>query len=235
MRFTLLVCIVLYTLTTFAQSTLCSTPQQCNTLGKRAYEAERWQAAINFFELQVDLAEADNDTKLMQIGYNNLAMAYYHQGKFREAYAWIKVALADPEDKAARYNAELIQNKLKGPSQDKAIKGTYKQYAGGTLWNILKVNSLSDNRIEYSLSVNRAGRRPVQTYGPAAIGEIAGQGQLEGRQAVVEYRSENDQQCFLRILFEDEAATLEQQDPSPQCAVGGLGVAAHGRYLKTEP
>jgi hypothetical protein len=70
----------------------CATAVQCNQAGSAAYQAGRYEQAIEAFERQLRRVEG-SDTAQFELALNNLILTHLRAGDAGMARAWLEVAL----------------------------------------------------------------------------------------------------------------------------------------------
>lgn len=94
----------------------CDTPAQCNQEGTAAYQAGRFEAAIESFERQLRRVENEDEAGL-ELAVNNLMLANLRAGDAGMARAWLQLALdTNLYGSATRHNLIKVSQALDYPA-----------------------------------------------------------------------------------------------------------------------
>ena len=214
---------------TLLASGSCNIAIECQNQGRERYDKKEYKQAINYFNQQIDYALAENNTKLTQLGYNNLALSYYKNNELYLALLWTdKALIKDPFDKNAKYNKTLILKKLpkvKWP----ALNAQYAQHAGSDMLNTLTLHTIDESHVKFEIHKLRFGSGyPVRKYGPAAYGDTEGVSKVTNGN--LQYK-EGD--CEIFITFDKKKLEAIVNFPfyrEKKCQFGGQGIYAAGKY-----
>lgn len=228
-RHSLYLLLALVSLTARAEQD-CASTVQCNQIGTAAYQAGRFEAAIEAFERQLRRAE-EGDPAQLELALNNLILANLRAGDAGMARAWLGVALErDLNGPSTRHHLGRVAQALDYQALGAGAEGRYLRYGGQAVWSELEIGVDADGAYRASFSPVRVGAR-VEEYGPAAIGEL--QGRLVGDG--VQMRLEDaglGAGCAVQLLREGiELRVLEVFAEGCQ-DYGGMGIGVAGRYIK---
>ncbi len=211
----------------------CATPVQCNQAGTSAYQAGRFDEAIEAFERQLRRVERD-DAAGLELALNNLILANLRAGEAGMARAWLELALdSNLSGSATRHNLTKVAQALDYPALSASPAGRYLRYSGQAVWSELQISE--DGRGGYlaSFAPLRAGGR-VEDYGPAAVGELDGQLVGDGVQMRLEDAGLGSA-CAVQLLREGIAVQVLEVFAEGCQDYGGMGISVGGRYIKVRP
>jgi hypothetical protein len=230
LRFYILACLLSSPALSQAGDADCDSAATCNQAGTAAYRAGHYPQAIELFERQLRRVESD-DERGRELALNNLMLANLKAGNSGMARAWLSLALDEQmSGPATRHNLAKVAAAVDYSSMSGKLPGRYLRYAGQAVWSALDISIQGDGSLRASFSPLRAGLQ-VETYGPAAIGEL--EGRLHGQAA---HRVLQDAglaaQCAVDLLQEGlDIRVLEVFDEECQ-QYGGAGISVAGRYYK---
>ncbi len=116
----------------------CDTPTQCNQEGTAAYQAGRFEAAIESFERQLRRVE-NEDVAGLELAVNNLMLANLRAGDAGMARAWLQLALdTNLYGSATRHNLIKVSQALDYPALSDSPVGRYRRYSGQAVWSELQ-------------------------------------------------------------------------------------------------
>lgn len=211
----------------------CATPVQCNQAGTSAYQAGRFDEAIEAFERQLRRVERD-DAAGLELALNNLILANLRAGEAGMARAWLELALdSNLSGSATRHNLTKVAQALDYPALSASPAGRYLRYSGQAVWSELQISE--DGRGGYfaSFAPLRAGGR-VEDYGPAAVGELDGKLVGDGVQMRLEDAGLGSA-CAVQLLREGIAVQVLEVFAEGCQDYGGMGISVGGRYIKVRP
>lgn len=118
----------------------CATPVQCNQAGTSAYQAGRFDEAIEAFERQLRRVERD-DAAGLELALNNLILANLRAGEAGMARAWLELALdSNLSGSATRHNLTKVAQALDYPALSASPAGRYLRYSGQAVWSELQIS-----------------------------------------------------------------------------------------------
>lgn len=210
----------------------CAKVKNYAASGKKIYDQQQYQKAINAFKQQAAWAAfcqfnheesgVSFSPQAINTAFNNVGLSYAKLGQHGWGRAWFSVF---PEMKSSQFN--LAQ--LPAPKKSNNLAGTYARHAGFGQWKTLTVKR---NKNAYEIKFNglyMGGRSLI--YGPN-IGVFYTNMPLNQSQA--EYRYED---CIIRLTFgfDPQQGHYIQADENENASCGfGHGVTADGRYMKVE-
>lgn len=229
-RYRLLVLLPFSALCTGAEQG-CSSVSLCNQAGSAAYQAGQYAVAIDAFERQLRGAEIAEDTPQRELALNNLMLANLKAGKPGMARAWLEVALeADLDGPATRHNLAKV-GAVDVQALSATPEGQYLRYAGQAAWSSLEITRVADGNYRAELSPIRAGRGTLEEWGPAAIGELAGE--LKGSGAYFSLHSADlGQGCAVDLLRDGLRLRVLEVFADGCQDYGGANISVAGRYYK---
>lgn len=211
----------------------CATAAQCNQAGTAAYQAGRFDEAIEAFERQLRRVERD-DVVGLELALNNLMLANLRAGDAGKARAWLELALdSNLSGSATRHNLAKVTQALDYSALSASPVGRYLRYSGQAVWSELQISE--DGRGAYlaSFAPLRAGGR-VEEYGPAAIGELAGT--LVGDEVQMGLEDAGlGSDCAVQLLREGIHMQVLEVFADGCQDYGGMGISVGGRYIKVRP
>jgi hypothetical protein len=212
----------------------CGSSQQCNQVGTAAYQAGQYSVAIDSFERQLRSAETAEDTVQREVALNNLMLATLKAGKPGMARAWLAVALqVDQLGPATRHNMARI-GAVDMPALAATPEGLYLRYAGQAAWSSLEIKRGVAGSYHAEFSPIRMGRGSLEEWGPAAIGELAGE--LNGVGAYFSLQSAGlGQACAVDLLRDGVQLQVLEVFAEGCQDYGGANISVAGRYYKVEP
>lgn len=208
----------------------CASVSQCNEEGTAAYQAGRFEEAVEAFERQLRRG-AQDDSAARELALNNLVVANLRLGRPGMARAWLNLAVADGlQGPATRHNLRSLAEAVDYPALEAGIEGHYLRYAGSAAWSSLDISRAADGGYRVHFSPIRAGAK-VEEYGPAAIGDL--QGRLQGERTYFLLQDAGlASGCAVELFNEGlDIRVLEVFDPQCQ-RYGGAGISVAGNYLK---
>ncbi|WAJ37562.1 tetratricopeptide repeat protein [Pseudomonas sp. GOM7] len=208
----------------------CATAVQCNQAGSAAYQAGRYEQAIEAFERQLRRVE-DGDTAQLELALNNLILTHLRAGDAGMARAWLGVALANNlSGSSTRLHLTKVAETLDYQALAASPAGRYLRYGGQAVWSELLITPDPQGGYRASFSALRAGAR-VEEYGPAAIGGL--EGKLEGDAVQMRLQDAGPSgDCAVQLLREGiELRVLEVFADGCQ-DYGGMGISVAGDYIK---
>lgn len=208
----------------------CATAAQCNDTGTAAYQAGRYDAAIEDFERQLRRAEIDGDSGI-ELALNNLVLANLRAGDAGMARAWLGIALKNNlTGPSTRHHLVKVAQALDYQKLSASPVGRYLRYGGQGVWSELEISAIPGGGYHASFAPLRAGAR-VEEYGPAAIGEL--DGVLLGDEVQMRLQGEElNEGCAVHLLREGiELRVLEVFAEGCQ-DYGGMGISVGGEYIK---
>lgn len=226
-------CLLPFSALCTAAEQACSTVAQCNQAGSAAYQQGQYAQAIEAFERQLRGAEIDEDNTQRELALNNLMLVNLKAGQPGMARAWLEVALAaDMTGPATRHNLAKV-----GAADLQALaavpEGRYLRYAGQGVWSSLVISRAADGSYHAEFSPIRAGRGSLDEWGPAAIGELAGN--LQGQEAYFRLQSsELGQGCAVDLLRDGLHLRVLEVFAEGCQDYGGANISIGGRYYKVE-
>lgn len=207
----------------------CATAVQCNKAGSAAYQAGRYEQAIEAFERQLRRVEQD-DAVGLELAVNNLILANLRSGDVGMARAWLQLAQdSELSGPATRHNQAKVEQALDEKALGASPQGRYLRYSGQAVWSELEI-SAEGNGYRASFSPLRAGGR-VEEYGPAAIGELEGKLVGDGQQMHLEDAGLGSE-CSV-VLRRDGIHLQVFEAFADGCQdYGGFGISVAGDYIK---
>ncbi|MFZ4835494.1 tetratricopeptide repeat protein [Rouxiella sp. Mn2063] len=196
--------------------------------GNVAYQQQDYFKARDLFRDQVAWSEFCHLSKsVIATAYNNIALAYIHQGMYRKANAWLMLA---PDDKKSEFNRHQIQQQLDALPVSPSPVGEYWQYAGLGSWNIVEVKSVGKQfEVEYSgLSMGVSSLY----YGPAT-GSFSAITTIKDGKAVYHQTGDiidGEQHCTVHMSFSGDSLAMRTIG---DCGFG-RNVRAEGTYIRVE-
>ena len=210
----------------------CDTPTQCNQEGTAAYQAGRFEAAIESFERQLRRVENEDEAGL-ELAVNNLMLANLRAGDAGMARAWLQLALdTNLYGSATRHNLIKVSQALDYPALSASPVGRYLRYSGQAVWSELQISEIPGGGYHVSFAPLRAGAR-VEEYGPAAVGEL--EGKLVGD--AVQMRLEDaalNAGCAVSLLREGISLRVLEVFADGCQDYGGMGISVAGDYIKVD-
>ncbi len=226
-------CLLPFSALCTAAEQACSSVSQCNQAGSAAYQQGQYGQAIEAFERQLRGAEIAEDNVQREQALNNLMLANLKAGRPGMARAWLEVALeSDMSGSATRHNLTKV-----GAADVQALatspEGHYLRYAGQAVWSSLEILRTADGSYRAEFSPIRAGRGSLEEWGPAAIGELAGN--LQGQGAYFSLQSGDlGQGCAVDLLRDGLRLRVLEVFAEGCQDYGGANISVGGRYYKVE-
>lgn len=208
----------------------CATTAQCNQAGTAAYQAGRFDDAIEAFGRQLRRAEND-DEKGLELALNNLVLANLRAGNAGMARAWLGLALQNNfTGPATLHNLAKVTAALDYPALNASPVGRYLRYGGQGVWSALDIDEAAGGGYYASFWPLRAGVN-VEEYGPVALGEL--EGKLVGDAVQMRLNAADlASDCMVHLLREGiELRVLEVFADGCQ-NYGGMGISVAGQYIK---
>lgn len=203
----------------------CKGIATCNSLGTESLKKGDIPSAISFFKAQVGFSEDAQDKVHSLIAYNNLAVAYLHEGDCLRALSWTHLALRlDPGNKAATFNLQRITEDMKNYKWRTDIGGLYVRYAGRAQWDSIRVSQPKGSTVTFHLLAYRMGLG-WRRYGPGSYGDVKGEAALTA-DGQATYHDPDFETCHIAMSFNDTAVSIGQEG---DCGFG-YGVQAAGDY-----
>ncbi|WP_277373333.1 tetratricopeptide repeat protein [Pseudomonas sp. AA-38] len=208
----------------------CATAVQCNQVGSAAYQAGRYEQAIEAFERQLRRVE-DGDTAQLELALNNLILTHLRAGDAGMARAWLGVALANNlSGSSTRLHLAKVAEALDYQALAASPAGRYLRYGGQAVWSELLITPDPQGGYRASFLPLRASAR-IEEYGPAALGELDGRLRGDGTAMTLE-DAQLGKDCAVQLLREGiELHVLEVFADGCQ-DYGGMGISVSGRYIK---
>lgn len=234
---------LIFTLPLASGESDCTSTADCNRLGTEALKAGDFARANGLFEQQIDFAETAlkdaNDTSdtprlesAREIAVNNAALNAMRAGNCAMAQAWLDVA--DGDHKATRANRRQLDARCPAPPSRFEHTGEFRQYAGHGAWNTVSIRPTGDETLELDAFWMRAGRGPLNDYGPAAFGTlerialhvdgVIARGAFDGNDPAIE--------CQVTVTYTGQTIDLQVTDQA-MCQVGGANTWLGGAFLRT--
>lgn len=208
----------------------CATAVQCNQVGSVAYQAGRYEQAIEAFERQLRRVEG-SDAAQFELALNNLILTNLRAGDAGMARAWLGVALANNlSGSSTRLHLTKVAEALDYQALAASPAGRYLRYGSQAVWSELHISADPTGGYRASFLPLRAGAR-VEEYGPAALGEL--DGRLVGDAVQMRLKDSGiGDDCAVQLLHEGiELQVLEVFAEGCQ-NYGGMGISVSGRYIK---
>ncbi|WP_296270401.1 tetratricopeptide repeat protein [Pseudomonas sp. UBA6323] len=210
----------------------CDTPAQCNQEGTAAYQAGRFEAAIESFKRQLRRVEQGDEAQL-ELALNNLILANLRAGDAGMARAWLGVALDNHlSGSSTRLHMGKVAEAVDYQALAASPQGLYLRYGGQAVWSELQISTDPAGGYRASFSPLRAGAR-VEEYGPAAIGDL--EGRLQGEGAVMKLEdAQLGTGCAVQLLREGIALRVLEVFADGCQDYGGMGISVAGDYIKVD-
>ncbi|MHA6491846.1 tetratricopeptide repeat protein [Pseudomonas borbori] len=227
-RFALLACLLLAPgASVLSADQQCESATSCNQAGTAAYKAGRYPQAIELFERQLRRADGAG----LELALNNLILANLKAGDSGMARAWLSLALSEYMNGAAtRHHLAKVAEAVDYQALGGSLEGRYLRYGGQAVWSMLEIRKAADGGLQAQFSPLRAGAQ-IETYGPAAIGELEGRLQGQGAHRVLQDAGLAPH-CAVELLHEGlDISVLEVIEAECQ-EYGGAGISVAGRYYK---
>ena len=148
----------------------CDTPAQCNKEGTAAYQAGRFEAAIESFERQLRRVENEDEAGL-ELAVNNLMLANLRADDAGMARAWLQLALdTNLYGSATRHNLIKVSQALDYPALSASPVGRYLRYSGQAVWSELQISEIpSRSRLTAQPAFSAASFRRICTASPTSL------------------------------------------------------------------
>lgn len=207
----------------------CATAAQCNQAGTAAYQAGRFDQAIEAFERQLRRVERD-DAVGLELAVNNLMLANLRAGDAGMARAWLQLALdSNLSGSATRHNLAKVSQALDYSALSASPVGRYLRYGGQAVWSELQISEDGSGGYLANFAPLRAGAR-VEEYGPAAIGGL--EGKLVGDAVQMRLEDAGGSDCAVQLLREGIHMQVLEVFADGCQDYGGMGISVGGSYIK---
>lgn len=214
----------------------CQNVADCGRQGEAAYKRQDYQAAISFYQMQMQDAEEDKMScelaspkgsekacdSITITAYNNLALANLHANEPVKAQMWLSIA---PVSSSTRFNKRLVASAIATHRWPASPEGQYWSSVGFGLWNEVTVTKSGDL---YDISFEGFWMPSRGWLSGANSGNLSDVVAIRERIAVL--HSHDEPKCAVTAQFESDHVELSDTDECRRFF--GANVQASGTFIR---